>query len=141
MVGACQFSSSIMSSCVRSFGAERLSQIDVAFRVNQKLWQQQNVGSVVRVGGHLRGDTGLTRVLSTTDGGEIEVVVENTEANKTLLEESGNMGSSTTGGFVEVVGTKINASSMSLVAFQQFTKPVDVELYDGSIMAMHAAAL
>merc|ERR1712019_267242 len=102
---------------------------------------QQSVGSIVRVGGHLRGDSGLTRVLSTTDGGEIEVVIENTETNKALLEESSNMASSTTGGFVELVGTKTNATSMSLVCFQQFTKPVDVELYDGSIMAMHAAAV
>ena len=117
-----------------------MGELSVAARVNDKLFQQRATDDAVRVGGHLRGDGGLTRVLATTDGGEIQVVVENTEENKHLIEESEHLSAANTQGFVEVVGTKTDAATMSMVGYVQFKNAVDVELWDGSVTAMHSVA-
>jgi len=117
-----------MAAAMHVIGADRMAQLPVATRVNHKIWQKQTEGTAVRVGGHFRnvGDTGLVRVLNTTDGGEVQVVFES------------SMGAENLTGFVEVVGTKSSASSLSLAGLIQFKNAVDVELWDGSVMAMHS---
>jgi len=126
-------------SSMRAFGADRMGELPVAARVNNKLFQKHAKDDVVRVGGHLRGD-GLTRVLATTDGGEIHVTLEDTAENKGLINDSESLSVTNTNGFVEVVGTKTDTATMSLAGYIQFNNTVDVELWDGSVTAMHLVA-
>jgi len=57
-----------------------------------------------------------------------------------LLDESENFSVSNTTGFLEVVGKKIDATAMEMSGFIQFKNAVDVELWDGSVTAMHSVA-
>jgi len=127
-------------SSMRAFGADRMGELSVAARVNNKLFQQHVKDDVVRIGGHFRGDAGLTRVLATTDGGEIHVTLEDSCENKGLIDESESLSVTNTNGFVEVVGTKTGTAMMSLAGYIQFKNTVDVELWDGSVTAMHLVA-
>jgi len=115
-------------AAMQVMGADRMAELPVATRVNHQIWQRQTEGTAVRIGGHFRnaGDSSLVRVLNTTDGGEVQVVFES------------SMGAENIAGFVEVVGTKSSATSLALAGLIQFKSAVDVELWDGSVMAMHS---
>merc|ERR1719223_965365 len=110
-----------------------MGDVSLAARVNGKLFQQRANDDLVRVGGHLRGENGLGRVLATTDGGEIQVTLEDTSENRPLIEESERLSAANTNGFVEVVGAKTDAATLSMVGYIQFKNSVDVDLWDGSV--------
>mmetsp|Transcript_15898 Transcript_15898/g.44144 ORF Transcript_15898/g.44144 Transcript_15898/m.44144 type:complete len:138 (+) Transcript_15898:66-479(+) len=99
----------------------------VARRVNFKLFQQAEAGAAVRVGGRLSASSsGQGRVLTTTDGGSLEV----SEVDGSLPPEVAG------GAFVEVVGTKAGDGALrttGIVAMPGKEPMVDAELWDEAV--------
>ncbi|CAE8601174.1 unnamed protein product, partial [Polarella glacialis] len=96
----------------------------VGERVNFKLFEQASSGSPVRVGGRFSSPG----VLTTTDGGTLTV---SADAGVTM----------SSGGFVEVVGTKSSGGQLQASGVLTFEGEVDVELWDEAVRMAHLPQL
>ena len=109
-------------------GADNMSNLSVAGRVNFKFFNAAPSGSAVRIGGRFKETQGSEhRILTTTDGGDIMVSSENQAFHAA--------------GFVEVVGTKTGDAQLAGVGIVPLGDDVDVELWDQSVQMMHSPQL
>merc|ERR1719499_224504 len=104
--------------------------MQVADRANFLIFQRAPTGMTLRIAGKFgQSGPGVTRALTTTDGGSISV---NPEASDDL---------STFTGFVEVVGTKTADGMLQAVSLLPLPGDVDVELWDEHVKMMHMPQL
>jgi len=121
---------SVGNACV-AVGADRVGTMtQVAPHANFKILQRAPVGATVRIGGRFVGaTTGVSRKLTTTDGGELNVVGEPGDDLASVE------------GFVEVWGTKEESGALCAIAVMTLGEEVDVELWDEAVKMTYLPGL
>ena len=111
-----------------SVGAESMSTMPVADRVNFKFFEVAASGAALRVGGRFKEMPGAEQqILTTTDGRDIVIVGQNQSFHAP--------------GFVEVIGTKVGDAQLNGVGLVPLGEDVDVELWDKAVHMTHLPQL
>lgn len=124
------FGSRISSLCQATaaksdFYLHFLATMPVASRVNAKYFEQAAEGSPLRVAGRMSADPLLDGLLTTTDGGKLNLAGENVAKKE---------------GFVEVIGRK-EGKSLMVEEVLFLGDSLDVEMWDGAVEMMHQPAV